>query len=513
LFAEEAREKLKEGVSILCEIVGHTLGPHGKHVGIDEKWGAPKITSDGNSIVKEIELKDVYANMGVSIGKEVAQKIKDHSGDGTTTGMILLKALVEEGIKNVAAGSSSIGIKRGMEKAADLLIKEIEALTVPIEGKESIQKIATISASGNQEIGEFIANAIEKVGQGGVITIEEGKGTSTIIEMVEGMRFDQGYASPYFCTHLEKMQVEMEDVQILVTDKKISAIQEILPLLQSIASSGQSLLIIAEEIEGDALATLAVNKLRGNLRICAVKAPGFAEQRKALLEDIAVLTGATLISEEKGMVLKETKANVLGSAEKVVVTKDHTTLIGGGGKKEEIKARIKLIEREKKQATNKYEIERLDERQGKLHGGVAVIRVGAATEVAMKQKKQVFEDSLSSTKAAQEGGTVVGGGAALLHAGLKLKALFLEGEEKLGAEILLKASAAPFKQIVENSGKEGSIAMEEVLKKGKTFGFNAITLKVEDLKKAQVVDPAKIVINALKYALSGAIMIIITETL
>lgn len=513
IFEEEARDKLKEGIDKLADTVGVTLGPKGKNVGIESSWGTPTITNDGNSIVKDIELKDPYANMGVSMGKEVARKIKEKSGDGTTTGIILLRALVKEGIKNIASGVSPINLKRGIEKGVDVILNELDALSTPVENSEAIQNIATVSASGDEEIGNTIAEAIEKVGKSGVITIEEGKGTTTAIEMVEGMQFDRGYTSPYFCTNAETMMVEMDQADILVTDKKISSIQEILPLLQPLASTGKGLLIIAEDIEGDALSTLGMNKLRGILKVAAVKAPGFGDRRKAMLEDIAVLTGATVVSEEKGMQLKEVGAEVLGSAEKIEISKDATTIVSGAGRKEEIDARIKVIDTEHANAESDYDKEKFEERRAKLHGGVAVIRVGAPSEPEMKQKKQVFEDSLNSTRAAQESGFVPGGGVALLRASQKLKDLKLSEEETIGLNLVLRACQAPFKQIVDNCGKDSSLYLEEVLTKGNGLGFDAKSETVIDLVKGHVIDPTKVVKNCLKYATSVAGVILISEAL
>lgn len=513
IFEEEARAKLKEGVDKLADTVGVTLGPKGKNVGIESSWGTPTITNDGNSVVKDIELRDPFANMGVSMGKEVARKIKEKSGDGTTTGIILLRALVKEGIKNIASGVSPINLKRGIEKGVEAVLTELDALAIPVENNEAIQNIATVSASGNEEIGKIIADAIDKVGKSGVITIEEGKGTTTTIEMVEGMQFDRGYTSPYFCTNAETMMVEMDQAGILITDKKISSIQEILPILQPLASTGKGLIIIAEDIEGDALSTLVVNKLRGTLKIAAVKAPGFGDRRKAMLEDIAVLTGATVVSEEKGMHLKEVGAEVLGSAEKIEITKETTTIVGGAGRKEEIDARVKMIDREIENATSDYDREKLEERRAKLHGGVAVIRVGAPSEPEMKQKKQMFEDSLNSTRAAQESGFVPGGGVALLRASQKLKDLKLSDEETIGLNIVFRACQAPFKQIVDNCGKDSSLYLEEVLVKGNGFGFDAKSETVVDLVKGHVIDPTKVVKNCLKYAASVAGVILISEAL
>jgi chaperonin GroEL len=513
LFEEDAREKLKEGIDKLADTVGVTLGPKGKNVGLEASWGAPKITNDGYSIVQDIELKDAYANMGVAIGKEVARKIKEASGDGTTTGIILLRALVKAGIRNIASGASPIHLKRGMEKAVEIVLKEIDRLATPVDKPEAIEHIATVSASGNQEIGKLIYEAIERVGQSGVITVEEGKGTSTTIDLVEGMQFDRGYTSPYFCTDPENMRLDMDEVHVLITDKKISAIQEILPLLQSVASTGNPLLLIAEDFEGDVLSTLVVNKLRGTLKIAAVKAPGFGDRRKELLEDLAILTGGTVVSEDKGMQLKEASLEVLGKAEKIEINQQTTTLIGGEGNRDNIQARVKQIDAEIELCSSDYDREKLQERKAKLQGGVAVIRVGAPTEPEMKQMKQAFEDSLNSTRAAQESGIVPGGGATFLKASQKLKELTLSQEEQIGAEIVLTALSAPFKQIVENCGKDSSLYLEEVLKKGELFGFNASTEQVEDLIKAQVIDPAKVVKNALMFASSTAGVILLSEVL
>jgi len=513
IFEEEARNKLREGIDKLADVVSVTLGPKGRNVGIQASWGAPTITNDGNTIVKDIELKDQYANMGISMGKEVASKMKEKCGDGTTTSILLLRALVQNGVKNIASGSSPIALKRGMEKAMEAVIKELEGMSIAIKEDQEILNIAVASSSGNQEIGGMIAHAIKKVGKSSVITIEEGKTTETQIEVVEGMQFDRGYLSPYFCTNAELLTAEMHDVRILITDKKISSVQEILPILQTIATSAQELLIIADDLEGDALSTLVVNKLRGTLKVCAVKAPGFGDRRKAMLQDIAILTGATLVSEETGMYLKDAQASVLGRAEKIVVTKEKTTIIGGKGKSKDIQARVKQIEAEMAATTSSYDKEKLEERKAKLGGGVAVIRVGAPTEPEMKQKKQIFEDSLNSTRAAIEEGIVIGGGVALLHASSAIDKLSLNQDEKVGAQILQKACEAPFRQIVSNTGYDSSMILEQVLKAKNHFGFNALSEKVEDLFKAGVVDPAKVVKHALKYSISTAGIILLSEAL
>ncbi len=514
IFEEEARNKLREGLDKLADVVGVTLGPQGRNVGLQSSWGPPTITNDGNSIVKDIEVKDQFVNMGVAMGKEVAAKMKEKCGDGTTTSILLLRTLVQNGVKNIASGASPIGIKRGMDKAVEALIQEIEKFSIAIKDEKETRSIAIASASGNEEIGTMMADAFKKVGKEGVITIEEGKTTETTIEMVEGMQFDRGYTSAYFCTNQETLVAEMHDVRILITDKKISSVQEILPILQSIATSAQELLIIADDIEGDALSTLVINKLRGTLKVCAVKAPGFGDRRKSLLQDLAILTGGVLVSEETGTVLKDATVSVLGKAEKVVITKDKTTVINGAGEPADIQARVKQIENEASTTTNQYDREKLDERKAKLSGGVAVIRVGAATEPAMKQKKQMFEDSLNSTRAALQEGIVAGGGVALLRAAKKLAStLKLTGDELLGAQIVLRACEAPLKQIILNAGFDSSVLLEEIVNAGDNFGFNAVSEKVEDLVKGGVVDPAKVVKTALRYAASVAGIILISECL
>ncbi|HSW73243.1 MAG TPA: chaperonin GroEL [Chlamydiales bacterium] len=514
IFEEEARLKLKTGIDKLADVVAVTLGPKGRNVGLQASWGAPTITNDGNSIVKDIELKDPFANLGVSLGKEVAAKIKEKSGDGTTTGILLLRALVQNGIKNISAGASPILLKRGMEKGLEKVLSEIDKMALQIKNDKEILNTAIVSASGSNEVGETIFEAIKKVGREGVITIEEGKSMETIIEIVEGMQFDRGFVSSYFATNAEKLLVEMKNPYILITDKKISSIQEILPLLQSIAPTSKELLIIADDLEGDALSTLVINKLRGTLKICAVKAPGFGDKRKELLEDIATLTGGTVITEEAGFNLREATVELLGKAEKIIVSKESTTLINGKGNGKKIQSRLAQIDKEIKTTTSSYDKEKLEERKAKLQGGVALIRVGAPTEPEMKQKKQLFEDSLNSTKAALEEGIVPGGGIALLRAASAVSKLKLEEEEKLGSEILIHALAAPFKQIVHNAGYDSSVYLEQVLNaKKSSIGFNAATEKVEDLVDAGVVDPAKVVKNSLSHAVSTAIVVLLSEAL
>lgn len=513
IFEEEARELLFNGIKKLADVVSFTLGPKGRNVGLEKSWGAPTITNDGSSIVKDISLKNQYENMGVAMAKEVVQKIKEKCGDGTTTGTLLLKALVENGIKNIASGASPIGIKRGIDKAVEAIVKQIDKKAIPVKNISETRNIAIASASGNEEIGTLIANAMEKVGKSGVITIEEAKGTETTIELVEGMQFERGYISPYFCTNADKMSVEMNKAQILIVDKKISSAHELLPILQNIATSGRELLIIAEDIESDALSTLVVNKLRGTLKTAAVKAPGFGDRRKAMLQDIAVLTGATVVTEETGMSLKDIPLSVLGSAEKITITKENTTIVNGGGSQQEIKARIAQIENEVRATKSSYDKEKLEERKAKLSGGVAMIRVGAATEPELKQKKQMFEDSLNSTKAAIEEGIVPGGGVALLRASKEIQNINLEGDEAVGYKIVLAACEAPLKQIVNNAGQDGSVVLVEVLAAKENFGFNAMSEKVEDLLAAGIIDPAKVVKNSLMHAASVAGIVLISEAL
>jgi chaperonin GroEL len=514
IFEEAAREQLLAGITKLADLIAFTLGPKGRYVGLEKSWGAPSITNHGSNIVKEITLSDQYQNMGVSMAKEVVQKVKEKCGDGTTMSVLILKALCEAGIKLIAGGASPISIKRGMEKALDLALKEIKKNAIPVKSQKEIENIATASSSGNQEIGMMIAQAMEKVGKNGVTTIEEAKGTETTIEMVEGMQFDRGYISAYFCTNSERMTVELnQNPQILLLDKKISNVHEILPILSTIATAGRELLIIAEDVEADALSTLVVNKLRGTLKVAAIKAPGFGDRRKAMLEDIGILTGATVVSEESGVSLKEISDSLLGSAEKIIISKDHTVIINGIGTQKAIQARIKLIESEIATCKSSYEKEKLEERKAKLSGGVAVIRVGAPTESELKQKKQIFEDSLNSTKAAVEEGVVTGGCVALLHAGAAISSLKLEGDEALGAKMLKQACETPFKQIVANAGLDGSVLLAQVRECGPHFGFNALTNTIEDLMAAGIVDPAKVLINVLMHAVSAAGIVILSEAL
>lgn len=514
IFEEEARAKLASGISKLAKAVKPTLGPKGRNVGLEKSWGSPQITNDGNSIVKEIVLADQYEEMGALMAKEVASKVKDVSGDGTTTATILLDALVQKGVQMIASGASPILIKRGIDKSVESLVKELRNMATPVKNYEETKNIATVSASGHEAIGKIVADAIEKVGRKGVVTIEEAKGTETSIEVVEGLQFDRGYMSPYFATSQEKMTSEIHNAMLLLVDKKITTIQELIPILQTIGATGRELLIIAEDIEADALATLVINKVRGTLKVTAVKAPGFGDNRKAMLEDIAILTGATVISEEAGIYLKEATVSLLGSAERVVVTKDHTTIIGGGGDRAMIEKRIVVLENEAQRSTSSYDKDKLLERKGKLQGGVAVIRVGASSETEYKQKKQMFEDSLSSTKAAIAEGIVVGGGMAFLRACTALEDNSSQtDDEDLGNFLVKEAVMLPCRQIIENAGFESSIIIDALLKSEKNMGFNALTGNKENLFSSGVIDPVSMVINSLIHAASTAGIVLLSEVL
>ncbi len=513
LFDEEARNALRKGIDQLADVASITLGPSGYNVGLQSSFGSPQITSDGASIVKDIEVKDPFMNVGISMGKEMVNKIKEMSGDGTTTGIVLLRALVQAGTKNISAGANPISIKRGMDKALTEILKYIDAKAINIKGNQETKNIATVSSGSNQEVGSAISTCFEKVGKAGIITIEEGKATETTIEIVEGMEIDRGYLSSHFCTNLEKLSVELENPTILITDKKIQAAQEILPILQQIASTGSSLLIIAEDLDGDALSTLVINKLKGTLKVAAIKAPGYGDARKEILEDIATLTNAEVISEEKGIILKDVHSEMLGHADRIVITKDKTTFIGGQGNSKAIKARISLIESLIKKTTSSYEKAKLEERKAKLQGGVAIIKVGAFTESEMKKKKQSFEDSLNATRAALEEGIAVGGGVTLIHAAAAALKIELNKEESIGAQILMRALEAPFRQIVKNAGYDPATMIEEALQKGPSFGFNVLSEKVEDLLKAGIIDPVKVIKNSLIHAVSMAGVILLTESI
>ncbi len=511
IFEEEARQKLLSGIEVLENAASITLGPKGRNVGYEKSWGAPAITNDGNSIVNEIEL-DSFENLGVSIAKEVAMKIKDKSGDGTTTGTVLLRALVEAGIKHIESGASPILVKRGIDKAVEAVCKEIEKMATPVQSQEEILNIATVSASGNKEVGKLISDAMEKVGKEGVITIEEAKGIDTTIEIVEGMQFDRGYSSPYFCTNPEKLTAELSDVQILLVARKLSNVHELLPILQNVAASRKELLIIAEDFEGDVLSTLVVNRLRGTLKVTAVKAPGFGDRRKAMLEDIGALTGATLVADETGISLKEADVSLLGTAEKVTITSDTTTIISQGHESE-VASRVKQIEHEIEHSSSKYDKEKLEERKAKLSGGVALVRIGAPTEPEMKQKKQVAEDSLSSTRAAIQEGIVPGGGVALVRASQELEKMRLEGDEQLGLHSVIQACRVPLKKIAKNAGENGAVILAQVLESPFSEGFNAETRQKEDMIKAGIIDPAKVVKSEITHAASAAGIVLISEAL
>jgi chaperonin GroEL len=513
IFDVEAREKLLIGIETLSDVVGVTLGPKGRNIGLDKSWGAPDISCDGGSIVKEISIKDQFENIGVAMGQEVSSQIKEKCGDGTTTGVILLRNMVKQGVRNIASGANPMGVKRGMDKAVTALLANVDKMAESVKSQEEIFNIATVSAGGDRDVGNFIAEAMDKVDRTGVITIEEGKGTETTVEVVEGMRFDRGYISPYFCTNAEKLSIEMENPYILFADKKISSVHDLVPILQTIATSGKELLIIAEDVEADALSALVVNKLRGTIKVAGVKAPGFGDRRKAMLEDMAILTGGVLVSEETGMNLKDIGIDVLGTTERVMITKDSTTIIGGKGVKEKIDSRIKQIENEIKKSKSSFDHENLEERKAKLGGGVAVIHVGAITEPELKQKKQLFEDSLNSTKAAVEEGVVPGAGVSLMRSRHVVEDLALVGDEAVGAAIIYNSCEAPMRKIIENAGFEPCILIEEVRSSKANYGFNALTGQVADLIKDGVIDPVKIVKTSLQHAASVAAMVLISEAL
>jgi len=513
-FDEEARASLLRGVNILAEAVKATLGPKGRNVVIDKKFGSPTITKDGVTVAKEIELKDPYEDMGAQMLKEVASKTSDVAGDGTTTATVLAQAIFREGLRNVTAGANPMGLKRGIEQAVDVVVEELKKLSKSTKDKKEIAQVATIAANNDKTIGNLIAEAMEKVGKDGVITVEESKSADTVLDVVEGMQFDRGYLSPYFVTDPERMECVLEDALILIHEKKISVMKDMLPLLEQVARAGRPLLIIAEDVEGEALATLVVNKLRGTLHCAAVKAPGFGDRRKAMLEDIAILTGGKAITEDLGIKLENIKLDDLGRAKKVVVDKDNTTIVEGAGKQSAIEGRIKQIRAQIEETTSDYDREKLQERLAKLAGGVAVIKVGAATETAMKEKKARVEDSLNATRAAVEEGIVPGGGVSLLRASRAIDSLKLEGDEKTGAMIVKRALEEPIRQIVENAGLEGSVIVEKV--KGETVatrGYNAETMEFVDMVQAGIIDPTKVERVALQNAASIASLLLTTEAL
>ncbi|PYO98922.1 MAG: chaperonin GroEL [Gemmatimonadetes bacterium] len=512
-FNVEARAKLKRGVDQLAEAVKVTLGPKGRNVVIDKKFGNPTVTKDGVTVAKEIELEDEIENMGAQMVKEVATKTSDLAGDGTTTATVLAQAIFREGLKSVTAGVNPMALKRGIDKAVETVVEELKKISVPTKGRKEIAQVGAISANGDKEIGDKIADAMDKVGKDGVITVEEAKGLETTLETVDGMQFDRGYLSPYFITDPEKMEAVLEDAYVLVHDKKISAMKDLLPVLEKVAQAGKPLLIIAEDVEGEALATLVVNKLRGTLKVCGVKAPGFGDRRKEMLTDIAVLTSAKVISEELGFKLENAVLGDLGQAKRIVVDKDNTTIIGGKGKHADIQGRIAQIKAAIEKSTSDYDKEKLQERLAKLAGGVAVINVGAATETEMKEKKARVEDALHATRAAVEEGIVPGGGVALLHSQRSLDTIkSREEDEKIGVEIVRRALEEPIRMIAQNAGAEASIVVGKVKEAGKlNFGYNAQTDEYEDLVLAGVIDPTKVTRTALQNAASIAGLLLTTE--
>jgi len=512
-FASDARDRMLRGVNTLANAVKVTLGPKGRNVVIEKSFGAPRSTKDGVSVAKEIELADKFENLGAQLIREVASKTNDKAGDGTTTATVLAQAIVVEGLKSVAAGMNPMDLKRGVDKAVAKVVEEIKATAKKVTTNAEIAQVGTISANGDSEVGDMIAKAMEKVGNEGVITVEEAKTAETELDVVEGMQFDRGYLSPYFITNADKMEAELEEPLILLFEKKLSSLQPLLPVLEAVVQSGRPLLIIAEDVEGEALATLVVNKLRGGLRVAAVKAPGFGDRRKAMLEDIAILTGGQLISEDLGIKLESVTLEMLGKAKKVSITKDDTTIVDGSGDKEGIEARIAQIKRQIEDTTSDYDKEKLQERLAKLAGGVAVIRVGGATEVEVKEKKDRVDDALNATRAAVEEGIVPGGGVCLLKASKALEGLKGDNDDQdAGVAIVRRALQAPIRQISENAGVEGSIVVGKVLENtSATFGFNAQTEEYVDLVKAGVIDPAKVVRTALQDAASVAGLLITTE--
>jgi len=512
-FGSDARSSLKKGLDQLAEAVKITLGPKGRNVVIDKKFGAPTITKDGVTVAKEVELEDPIENMGAQMVKEVASKTSDIAGDGTTTATILAQSIFNEGLKNVTAGSNPTHLKRGIDKAVKSVVDELQKLSKPVGGKAEIGQVGAISANNDVSIGDLIAEAMEKVGKDGVITVEEAKSTETNLDVVEGMQFDRGYLSPYFVTNPDSMEVELEDPMILIHDKKISVMKDLLPILEKVAQTGKPFLIISEDIEGEALATLVVNKLRGTLKVAAVKAPGFGDRRKEMLEDIAVLTGGRVISEDAGFKLENAATTDLGKAKRVTIDKDDTTIVEGGGNAGDIKGRINQIKKQVENSTSDYDKEKLQERLAKLAGGVAVLKIGAATEVEMKEKKARVEDALHATRAAVEEGIVPGGGVAFIRCLKALDGLKLEGDEKIGADIVRRALEEPVRQIANNAGHEGSIVVQKVKESNDTnFGFNAESEEYGDMLKAGVLDPTKVTRVALENAGSVAGLLLMTET-
>lgn len=514
LFDEEARRSLMRGVDALANAVKVTLGPRGRNVVIDKKFGPPTIINDGVTIAKEIELEDPFENMGAQIVKEVATKTNDVAGDGTTTATVLAQAMVKEGLKNVTSGANPMLIKRGIEKAVNEIVAHIKSEAKQIKGKEEIAQVATISANNDNEIGELISDAMEKVGKEGVITVEEAKSLETNLSLVEGMQFDRGYISPYFVTNADSMTAELEDALVLLYEKKISNMKELLPVLEKIAQTGKPFIIIAEDIESEALATLVLNKMRGVLNVCAVKAPGFGDRRKAMLEDIAILTGGQVISEDLGMKLENATLEQLGKAKKITVDKENTTIVEGGGKKGEVQARVSIIKKQIEETDSDYDREKLQERLAKLSGGVAVINIGAATEVEMKEKKARVEDALSATRAAVEEGVIPGGGITYLHAQAKLDSIKLENaDEQVGVNIVKRAIEEPIRMIAANAGLDGSVVAIEAKKQKGNMGFNALTNEWVDMLKTGIIDPAKVSRSALQNAASIASQVLTAEVI
>ena len=514
IFSEDARNHILKGVNVLANAVKVTLGPKGRNVVIDKSFGSPLITKDGVTVAKEIELENKFENMGAQMVKEVASKTNDEAGDGTTTATVLAQAIYREGAKLVSAGHNPMSIKRGIDKAVNLIIEELKNMAKPVKGSKEVAQVGAISANNDSEIGEMLANAMEKVGREGVITIEDSKTAKTEVTIVEGMQFDRGYLSPYFVTNAEKMEAVLENAYILVYDKKISSMKDMIGVLEAVAKQGRPLLIIAEDVDGEALATLVVNKLRGTLHVCAVKAPGFGDRRKAMLEDIAILTGAQVISEDLGMKLEQADATHLGVAKRIVIDKDNTTVIDGAGKKADITGRVAQIKAQVEETTSDYDKEKLKERLAKLAGGVAVIHVGGGSEVEMKEKKARVEDALNATRAAVEEGIVAGGGAALLRASLKIEKTKFTEDEMFGAKIIKRACEEPVRQIAINAGLDGAIVVDRILQeKSANYGFNAFTDQYTDLLKDGVIDPVKVVRCALTNAASVASLMLTTETM
>jgi len=511
LFDEAARHKVLRGVELLSKAVKVTLGPKGRNVVIDKKFGSPTVTKDGVTVAKEVELPDPYENMGAQMVKEVASKTSDAAGDGTTTATVLAEAIYKEGLKNVTAGSNPIFLKRGIDKAVEAAIAELGKISKRVNDREEIRQVATVSANWDDKIGNIIADAMDKVGKDGTITVEENKSIETTLDVVEGMQFDKGYLSPYFATNMEAQEAILEDCYVLIHEKKIANLQEFLPLLQLVAKSGKQLLVIAEEVEGEALAALVVNKIRGTINVCAVKAPGFGDRRKAMLEDIAILTGGRCITDDLGLKLENLQISDLGRAKRIVVDKENTTIVEGSGKSSEIQGRVKQIRRQIEETTSDYDREKLQERLAKLAGGVAVINVGASTEVEMKEKKARVEDALHATRAAVEEGIVPGGGVALLRTAKAIDSLKLEGDEAIGAQIVRRAIESPIRMLCANAGVEGAVVVGQIASNKGSYGYNVATGEYEDLVKAGVVDPTKVTRTALQNAASVAGLLLTTE--